>query len=39
MAFFTVGSGLQYLVQPQAAEPPADLLQDQLPAEHDQLRS
>ena len=40
MAFFTVGSGLQYLVQGlKQLNPPADLLQDQLPAEHDQLRS
>src|SRR5437899_11577922 len=40
MAFFTVGSGLQYLVQVlKQLNPPADPLQDGLPAEHDQLRS
>jgi len=40
MAFFTVGSGLQYLVQGlKQLNPPADPLQNQLPAEHDQLRS
>src|SRR6266571_9477979 len=40
MAFFTVASGLQYLVQGlKQLNPPADPLQDELPAEHDQLRS
>ena len=40
MAFFTIGSGLQYLVQGlKQLNPPADPLQDQVHAEHDQLRS
>jgi cardiolipin synthase (CMP-forming) len=40
MAFFTIASGLQYLVQGlKQLNPPADPLQDQLPAEHDHLRS
>jgi len=40
MPFSTLASGLQYLVQGlKQLNPPADPLQDELPAEHDQLRS